>query len=78
MKKYQFIQYSSSMKLPDGIYNALYNQEPTVIRIKDNIPVYVSHIGFLDVEGNSCSSAIFKPQGIIHSSVELLLPAQEM
>ncbi len=69
MKKYQFIQYSDSMKLPDGIYNARYNQEPTIIRITDSRPVFVQHIG---------NSSIFKPQGIILSSVELLLPAQEI
>lgn len=74
-KKYEFIQYRDTMKIPDGIYNALYNKEPTVIRMKNNIPVYVTFIGFLK-DGESRSSAIFLPQGIMHSNVELLLPEQ--
>jgi len=69
MKKYQFIQYRDSMKLPDGIYNALYNKDPSIIRITDGKPVFVQHIG---------NSRIFDPKGIILSSVELLLPAQEI
>jgi hypothetical protein len=69
------------MKLPDGIYNGRYNREPCVIRLKDFLPVWVTFIGYMKhyegedvvISGNS----IFKPQGIMHSNVELLLPAQQ-
>jgi len=78
MKSYEFIQYSSTMRLPDGIYNAKYNKEPAVIRIENCIPVFVSLIGFLNAENESRPSSIFHPEGILHSSVELLLPAQDI
>jgi hypothetical protein len=65
---YSFIQYSDKIRLPNGIYNGLYNREPAIIRIKDGLPVYVQFIE---------KSAIFDARGILYSSVEILLPAQE-
>jgi hypothetical protein len=82
MKKYCFIQYRQEMKLPDGIYNGRYNKQPSIIRIKDSIPVWVTFIGFMKhYEGKDkvvSGMSIFKPEGITHSNVELLLPAQEL
>lgn len=69
MNQYTFVQYKQGINYPDGIYNALYNKEPSVIRIKDNIPVWVQFI-----ERN----CIFDKRGILLSSVELLLPAQQI
>jgi hypothetical protein len=77
MNLYSFIQYRKEMNLPDGIYNALYNKEPSVIRVKDGIPVYVSFIGFIKNDEPRPSS-IFSEKGVLHSSVELLLPAQKI
>lgn len=68
MKQYSFVQYLKEIKYPNGIYNALYNGEPTIIRIKDGEPVWVQ---FID------RSAIYDKRGILLSSVELLLPAQQ-
>lgn len=73
---HSFIQYHPNIILPDGIYNGKYNKEPAIIRIEGGRPIYVSFIGFLDVDGNSCSSAIFNENGIIASSVEILLKSQ--
>lgn len=78
MNNYSFVQYTASMKIPDGVYNARYNKEPCVLRIEDSIPVYVSFLGFLNADGESRSSAIFDKKGIMHSNVEILLPAQQL
>lgn len=81
MKNYCFVQYRQEMNLPNGIYNGLYNKEPSIIRLQDGIPVWVTFIGFMkhyDGKDEVRSSSIFKPEGIIHSNVELLLPAQEI
>ena len=69
MKQYTFVQYRQGVNYPDGIYNALYNKEPSVIRIKDHIPVWVQFIE---------RSAIYDKRGILLSSVELLLPSQQI
>ena len=76
-KQFEFIQYRDTMKIPDGIYNGLYNKEPSVIRMENSIPTWVTFIGFMkndEPKGNS----IFKAAGIMHSNVELLLPAQTL
>lgn len=69
MKQYTFVQYRQGVIYPDGIYNSLYNKEPSIIRIKDGIPVWVQFIE---------RSAIYDKKGILSSSVELLLPAQQI
>jgi hypothetical protein len=79
-KQYSFIQFRESMNLPNGIYNGRYNSEPSIIRMEDGIPVFVSFIGFIkhyEGEDQLRSACIYDPKGILHSSVELLLPAQE-
>lgn len=74
---YSFTQYRKEMNIPDGIYNAWYNKEPALIRMQDGIPVYVTFIGFIK-ENESKSHAIYSPKGVLHSSVELLLPTQKL
>lgn len=69
MKQYTFVQYRKEVVYPDGIYNALYNGEPTIIRIKEGIITWVQFIE---------RTAIFDSRGVLHSSVELLLPAQQL
>ena len=69
MKQYEFVGYRKEVNYPDGIYNALYNGEPSVIRIKGGEPVWVQ---FID------RNAIYDKRGILLSSVELLLPAQQL
>lgn len=69
MNTFTFVQYRKEVVYPDGIYNALYNGEPTVIRIKEGVPVWVQFI-----ERN----AIYDKRGILLSSVELLLPSQKL
>lgn len=80
VKQYEFIQYRDTMKIPDGIYNALYNKEPCTIRMENNIPVWVTFIGFKHYpngeEEIKSGSSIFDSKGVMHSNVELLLPAQ--
>lgn len=78
MSEYSFIQYRKEMNLPDGIYNGKYNSEPTIIRMKDGIPVYVTFIGFLNADGEPRSSSIYNHKGVTHSNVELLIPAQKI
>lgn len=67
MNQYVFVQYMEGMRLPDGIYNAKYNKENSIIRITDGKPVFVQFI---------LNSSIYDSKGIILSNVELLLPAQ--
>lgn len=74
---YSFIQYRDSMNLPDGIYNGLYNKEPAIIRMFAGLPEFVSFIGYIK-NGESKSDNIFDPKGILHSSIEILLPAQTL
>lgn len=69
MENYTFVQLTDSMKMPDTIYNGRYNKEPAIIRIKDGKPAYVQFIE---------NSSIFKPEGILLSNVELLLPSQKV
>lgn len=68
MKTFNWIQYKESMKLPDGIYNCLYNKEPSILQVKDNKP---SRIQFINTK-------IFDGKGILFSSVEILLPSQKI
>lgn len=67
-KKFAFVQYYDSMKIPDGVYNGLYNKEPATIRVKEGKPDFVQFI----------NSSIFSQKGILFSSVEILLPAQQI
>lgn len=81
MKNYSFVQYSSTMKIPNGVYNGKYNSEPCLIRIENCIPVWVEFCGFIKhYEGQDevAHCCVFSPKGIMHSNVELLLPAQEL
>lgn len=79
--QFSFVQYRDTMKIPDTIYNAKYNGEPAIIRFKEGKPVWVQFCGFFKTVDNetyrSCAS-IFDPKGIMHSNVELLLPAQQI
>jgi hypothetical protein len=75
MANYSFIQYNEKLFYPDGIYNALYNKEPSIIRIEKGKPVWVQFIGFMKNDEPRCSS-IFDAKGIMSSSVELLVKAQ--
>ncbi len=79
--EFSFIQYSKEMNLPDGVYNARHNKEPAIIRLENGIPVFVSFIGFIkhvDGKDEVRSSSIYHPSGILHSSVELLVPSQKI
>jgi hypothetical protein len=81
MKNYCFVSYRKEMNLPDGIYNGKYNKEPAIIRIEFSLPTWVQFIGFMkDVDGEETvnRNCIFDAKGILHSSVQLLLPAQEL
>lgn len=69
MNQYTFVQYRQGVIYPDGIYNALYNKEPTIVRIKEGIITWVQFIE---------RSAIFDSRGILLGSVELLLPSQQI
>ena len=68
-RKYSFIQYMDGMKIPNGIYNALYNKEHSIIKFKDFEPVFVQFIN---------NSSIYDKKGILKSSIEILLPAQTL
>jgi len=66
MKTYQYLDYRKEMNLPDGIYRGRYNKEVAIIEFKDGIPVYVQFF----------KSACWA--GFIHSSIEIMLPTQEI
>lgn len=63
MKRYKLIRPSAfPTDMKDGIYSGKYNFEPCVYRMKDRQPVFVQ---FID------NSSIFKPNGILMSSVQI-------
>lgn len=78
---FSFIQVTESMKLPDGVYNGRYNKEPALIRIDNNIPVWVQFIGFIkhyEGQDKRCDSCIYDARGIMISNVEVLLKSHEL
>lgn len=80
MKQFEFIQYVPGMNLPDKIYNARYNGETALILFKNGEPHFVQFMDNFakDREEAATPCRIFKKGGIMASSVEVLVPCQEI
>jgi hypothetical protein len=63
---FSYVDYRKEMNLPDGIYKGRYNQEIAIIEFKEGLPVFVQ------LFKSSCWG------GFIHSSIEILIPSQQI